>query len=282
MKKSTKTWLIVLFVILLLGIVGYFVIQNFQLQSELNSFNTSTDFTWKVIDKELQKATDETDAVNVSLYYLKITDLTADEIEEQKNDISKYTLKGTYDDGDTVAVEADYIYRYVASGTDFVPVSAVPVLGVNLIEMLNETEDVAMLAYATDSLSPTINQTAFREWTIMLQTLDAAESSDGEKTNLEGYTTNYNFTDDTINCVVLRIEFNTTADASWCAFNDDSYTTDEHISGVYIYYEIDCDLVGEADFKVKFSSAIGTTFEVIGMAICYGYTGSVTVWDSQN
>jgi hypothetical protein len=145
---------------------------------------------------------------------------------------------------------------------------------------MNETEDVAMVAYSTDELSTTINQTNYDKWTIQTQTLDGAEGT-GEATSKEGYVSYYDFEDDDWSYVCLEITFNTTAQLSWCDF-DSSYEYNERAAGSVLFYEIECLLVGSTTFEIDLASTLGTSFEVIGMAISYGDADSNTDWDSQN
>jgi len=203
------------------------------------------------------------------------TDFSADGTGDDKTPDDDYVyIVRIYD-----ASASDIVERYVCTdGRLFEGKMPVISLGNNYIGMANFTEDTVMVAWATDG-GVVVNQTNFREWNVLWTTLDASEGT-GEKTRKEGYSTYFDPTTNKYSTLVLKIQFNVTASTAYAELQD-SYTNRETASGNYLYIEIDVNLQGSLETEVKFSSTLGTDYEVIGMFIGYGNADSVTLWDTQ-
>lgn len=235
-----------------------------------------TDYEFLVIDYITQEEVDDDDH-NIYIYRANIENLNSEEIADLE--FSDYVLDETKDTGEKYEPELDE-YKYVIklNGSDFDTIwDLEPQLGLNTYEIMNSTESYAMAAYSEDELSVVVNQTNYDEWIIMTQTLDA----DGDPTALEGFKPYADFETETNIWFVIRIEFNTTADLSWCAF-ESNYTNNEKASGNYLYYEINHIINNDDEFKIDMSSDLGTDFEAIGIAIGTGNAGAFTLKDSQN
>jgi len=238
----------------------------------------ATTFIFDVDDIVLHTPVDGDDH-EIYIYKVDTTDMDADEIEDLT--FADYTLDTSKDDGESYTPEADELYYCKYNGSDVVEYWFIPILGVNPILSTNMTEDVAMVCYSTDEFATTINQTNYDKWIIQTQTLDGAEGT-GEATSKEGFMSYYDYEDDDWQTVIIRVQFNTTAQLSWCDFETTGYEVSESAGGNYIYYEIQCGIFGQDQFEIDLGSTLGTDFEAIGISICYGTAGSLTVWDSQN
>ena len=224
-------------------------------------------YLWYSVDTDGMDNDDITD--------LSWTDFSADGTGDDKTPDDDYVyIVRVYD-----ASSSDIVERYVCTdGRLFEGKMPVLSLGNNYLGMANFTEDTSMVAWATDG-GVTVNQTNFRDWNVLWTTLDASEGT-GEKTRKEGYSTYFDPTTNKYSTLVLKIQFNVTASTAYAELQD-SYTNRETASGNYLYIEIDVNLQGSLETEVKFSSALGTTYEVIGMFIGYGNADSVTLWDTQ-
>lgn len=275
--KSAKQTQIAVFAVLFIGIIagGYFGGQALGWWGATVTVDPTT-FDFVVLDRVNGTDVDDDDH-DIYIYKCDISSKTTDEIEDLV--FSDYTYDTSKDNGDSYTPEADEIYWAKLNGSDIVEYWFIPVLGTNTIYALNETEDVAMVAYSTDELSTSINQTNYDKWTIQTQTLNGAEGT-GVATTKEGYASYYDFEDDDWFYVCLEITFNTTAQLSWCDF-DSTYDYNERAAGSVLFYEIKCLLIGSNTFEIDLGSTLGTDFEVIQFAISYGDADSNTDWDTQ-
>jgi len=276
--KSAKNTQIAIFSFLLIALCvgGYFGGSALGWWGATAATADPTTMDFVVLDRVSGEEFDDDDH-DIYIYKCDISTKTTDEIEDLI--FSDYTYDTSKDNGETYTPEEDEIYFAKLNGSDIVEYWFIPVLGVNTLYALNETEDVAINAYSTDELSNTVNQTNYDKWTIQTQTLDGAEGT-GEATSKEGYASYYDFEDDDWFYVCLEITFNTTAQLSWCDF-DSSYQYNERAAGSVLFYEIKCLLVGFNTFEIDLGSTLGTDFEVIQFAISYGDADSNTDWDSQ-
>ena len=289
-EKRQKTVLSSVAIIAVVGLITVLVLYGTGVIGSVTPVSTIDDeYTIVVTDLYDSTNTDDLESELSYLWYSVDTDgMTESEIEDLT--WADFSADGTGDDKDP---EADYIYIcriYDASSSDIVEryvctdgrifEGKMPVLslGENTIGMANFTEDVSMVAWATDG-GVTVNQTNFREWNILWTTLDASEGT-GSYTRKEGYSTYFDPTTNKYSTLVVKIQFNTTASTSWADLQD-SYTNRETDSGNYLYIEIDVNLQGHLETELKFSSALGTDFEVIGMSVGYGNADSNTLWDTQ-
>jgi len=272
--------------------VGLLIWGGIALQSSntITPVVVETEATFLVYEQENPSIAADEDDWNLYLYKCDISEMTADEIEDLT--FSDYSLAdGTLSHEDHYTPDDDYMYYVKLNGTDIVEQWRVPTLGDNIFYRVNLTEDCAIVAYSTDELATTVNQTNYDKWTVQTQMLDAAEAT-GEAALYEGYSSYYDFEDDDDYSVVLRIEFNTTALGAWCDIKeinnvdvDDLDITEspiEHSSTVYTFYEIPGLFMDSNTFEFELSSALGTAFEIIGVSFGYGNADSYTAWDSQN
>ena len=296
MKKSTKNILIVA-VIIALFVAGYVAYRNIQLQSQLAGFQTTTKkataYTFYVYDA-LNSSNDANmrDAVTINIYSKDVSSLTDSEIKDLV--FSDFNLEKTIDSNISFTPDAKKDYIFKINGSDVVTKyyvtdyrlfnAKVPLVSLGNISVYcyNETEDVAMLAFDTETLSTTINQTDFREWEIQANCLDASEGSSAKETAAQGFESHFDPENNRNDWIVLKIEFNTTAQLSWVTYqSSDDYQMSA--SGNYIYIEVDRNIADSSNnFKFKFSSGLGSDFEAISAAIGYGSAASNTIWDTQN
>jgi len=278
--QSAKNTQIAVFAVILIGLCvgGYFGGQALGWWGSAATLPDPTTMDFVVLDSVSLEEFDDDDH-DIYIYKCDISSKTAEEIEDLV--FSDYTYDTSKDNGETYTPEDDEIYYAKLNGSDIVEYWFIPVLGVNTIYALNETEDVAMVAYSTDELSTTVNQTNYDKWTIQTQTLDGAEGT-GEATANEGYKSYYDFEDDDWFYVCLEITFNTTAQLSWCDFDSD-YEFNERAAGSVLYYEITCEMIGSTTFEIDLGSTLGIAggFEVIQFNISYGDADSNTDWDFQ-
>lgn len=244
------------------------------------AFEDPTDFTFFVDDHYTSLEVDNDDH-EIYVYRASIEDLTAEEIADLT--FADFTLDEGKDSGESYDPDlTEYTYYCKINGSDIDEQWFVPELGTNSITVMNSTEDTAMLAYSTDELSSTILNTNYDKWTVQMQTLDAAEGT-GVATNKEGFLPYYDYEDDDTKYVVIRIAYNTTSQLSFCDF-DSTYDYNERcVSGTnnYTYYEVDATLIGELEFDIQFDSNLGSTYEVLAIAVGYGTADSFTQWDTQ-
>jgi len=243
-----------------------------------SSTTIATDYEFLVLDYYNGDEMDEDDH-DLNMYRVDVSELDADEIDDLL--YADYSLAtSALDSGDDYDPDEDYDYYMLLNGSDICDYWFIPVLGLNTIYAMNETEDVAMVAYSTDELSTTVNQTNYDEWTIRTQCLDGAEGT-GEATAKEGYKGCYDFSDDDNTYVVIKITFNTTAQLSWCDF-ESNYDVNELTAASVLYYEVDVVLLDSQLFEIDFGSTLGTAYEVIQIDVAYGDADSCTSWDAQN
>ena len=149
-------------------------------------------------------------------------------------------------------------------------------LGVNTILMMNESDGMNLVAYNTESTAPiTVADTTARNWNLDVYQLD----SDDTLTNLQGYRSYYDFENDQPEYFVIRVEFNTTAEAGWVnTVGVDSVRT---ASTDYVFLEIPATLLGIDSFKIRFGAGLGESnvcgdYAAVGIAIGTGYAGDFT------
>lgn len=240
---------------------------------------SADDFEFYVEDYKVSGTELDSDDHEIYIYRVNTENLDEDEISDLV--FADYSYDKAVDSGDDYNPDDDYLYYCKMNGSDICEYWFVPTLGLNTIYATNTTEDVAMVAFSTDELSTTILNTNYDKWSILTQTLDAAEGT-GKATNKEGYMPYYDFEDDEWKTVMLKIEFNTTAALGNCDFKTSPEQVTESASGNFTYYEIKLGIFGEDLFKIDFGSGLGVTFEVLGMTIGYGSSASMTDWDTQN
>lgn len=275
-KFKVPSWAIILVVILVVGGLSYLGV-TMLLQTGEVAFEeeVATEFDFLVYDYFTGDEMDDDDH-SIQIFRANIEELTDEEIEDLA--FADYSLDEDKDSGESYDPDYDeYIYYCKMNGTDIGEQWFIPQLGLNTKYAVNLTEDVAMNAYEKHTLGNTINQTNADKWMVMMQTLDADDEYDAT----QGYEPYYDFEDDDDKYVVLRIEFNTTAQLSWCDF-ESSYDYNERASGNYLYYEVDVFLAGQLTLELDFGTTLGTDFEVIGMDVGHGNADVYTSWDSQN
>lgn len=220
----------------------------------------------------------DSDDHDIDIYECDISEMTDDEIADLL--YADYTLDTTKNSGDSFTPDfATYLYWIHINGDDIVDrwEQLTPLdLGIATYYVMNETEDISMLAYSSN-LTTTVNQTDYREWNIKTFCLDDA----GELTDEEGFRSYYDFENDVNVNLVIRVEFNTTAQLSWCADNS-NLGASEVAAGEYLYYEYPITVTGESDFQIKFGSTIGTAFEVIEIAFGVGSAADFDELVAQN
>lgn len=285
-KGSLVTAAIIIIVVVSLKYAGVLSFQPTPPATTATSYNlavqdyvSAEDITDDVSFNWYEKNIENVDAADIEK--LKFTDFTAvsgDESLEPDEDCI-YVLKLNMTDRDDLWLTTN---PSVGKGK-----MAVLSLGDNVVKMMNSTEDVSMLALPTGSFAPTVLNTDYDEWMITTRSLDGAEGVDANLTTKEGFLPYYDFQLDKTLKFVIRIAFNTTVDGSESAFNS-MYTYDvTNVNGAnnYTYYEIDAAILGEQDFSISFdddvSTGIGAGFEVLSIAVGYGYVGAVSVWDTQ-
>lgn len=226
------------------------------------------------------------DASTITWYRAKISALEDDEIVDLA--YSDFSADGTGDDKDP---DEDYTYLVKISGTDLVTKwfctdsrvfeGNLPVLslGVNDVYIYNETEDCALAAYSPIG-GTTFNQTDYRDWTVILNCLDASEATTADVTSLEGY--GYGYCPDVGSWYtpVIKVIFNTTATNAFGEMQT-TYDVSEACASTAMYFEIQANLSGTTEFDLRLGSGLGTTFEVTSIAIGYGYSGAFSQWDIQ-
>lgn len=227
------------------------------------------------------------DAATITWYRAKISNLEEGEIEDLQ--YSDFSADGTGDDKNP---DDDYTYIASISGTDLVTQwvctdsrvfeGNLPVisLGTNNIYVYNETEDLALSAYSPVG-GTTFNQTDYRDWTVVVNCLDATESATADVTNLEGYAYYYCPSTGTWLTPVIAVTYNTTATTAFGAFQG-TETCEEAAAATVLYFEIRANISGSTEFDIRLGSGLGTTFEVTQIAVGWGYSGSFTSKDTQN
>jgi hypothetical protein len=232
------------------------------------------------------------DHCTTTWYVYDYSEIDAEDVADTLADLvyADFTSDGT---DDTKTPDADSAYIMAVTGTDTVTLwyatdsrlfsGLLPllVLGTNDIYIMNATEDVSFLCYDSNSLTSTINQTDYRDWTLQMNSLDAAEGTTAEITANEGYLPFYDPSVAEDTSLVIELQFNTTASAAWCELQT-GYENREVASGNYLYIEVDIVLYGTDTLEIRLSSVLGTDFEIIGIVISYGYATSNTNWDTQN
>jgi len=286
-KSNAPMITIIILSVFLLGAIGY---GSYAIFGAVTPVTTVAD-EFEIIPYDALDSTnteDLEDDVEYAWYRAKVASLTEEEIEDLT--WADFSADGT---GDNKDPDSDYVYIvkiYDATAPDIVEQywssdarlfeGKMPVLqlGDNRVGIYNETEDVSLVAYAPEG-GVEFNQTNYREWNVLWNCLDASEGT-GEYTADEGYKGYFDPSSNKYNTLVVKITFNTTASTSWCELQN-SYTNRETASGSDLYIEIDVNLYGELKTEIKFSSALGTDFEAITVAIGYGNADSFTSWDSQ-
>ena len=153
-------------------------------------------------------------------------------------------------------------------------------LGPNDVFLVNQSEDVSMLAYGKDSLDNTIASTTEANWMVMAQSLDGAEGT-GEGTELEGFAGYYDPENAVYQRLTIKIQYNTTASNSYCRLLS-SYVNVESSAGNFSFISIDAVLFNQMTFEIKFSAAaLNSTVAVVKIFFGYGNSDSFTEWDNQ-
>ncbi len=292
-KKHIKLLLLVC----LLGagaFIGILVYRNFALQSEVEGFTktTPTDMVFIAYDYvatsvELDGDTEPYGTAGFNIFDKDVTGLELGEIDDLG--YTDFALKDTKESGGKFTPEANHIYVVKVNGTDLVDQWLIPHVGNNIAYVMNETEDVAMLGYSKDEMSTTVASSTYREWIIRLNCLDAAEGT-GDITSKEGYLPWCDFTlsgatystianHNTMIC--LNVTYAAAASLSYCDFIS-GYSVEEKISVNSTLFFIDATLLNTFQMEIKFSSGLGTTFNLLKMQVAYGSEDALTVWDTQN
>ncbi len=259
--------------IISLSLLGY---SQYTAQTEVEGFTTEpTTMTFLVLDHESGVEIDDDD-YEIYIFSTDISDITDPEDLEDLT-YADYGLEKSVDAGDIFTPEADHIYYARINGSDIDPQWFVPALGLNTKFVMNSTESMVMVCYGKNDLSPVMNQTNQDKLILNVQTLD----EDGDLTYGEGFLPYYDFENDEEMYFMVRVEFNTTADTDFVELDSASPVT-VSASGNYVYFEIDVAVVGMESFVLDFDNELGETFEAIGVAVGTGYSGSMTVADSQN
>lgn len=232
------------------------------------------------------------DAAVANWYSYDFSELDAEDVDDTLDELvfADFTDEGA---GDDLTPENGSVYLCKINGTDLVDIwystdsrifeNLLPILalGVNDIYLMNATEDVSILCYDTNSMTTTINQTNYDDWTIVMNCLDASEGVAAVVDENQGYLPYYDPSLAEDISVVIEIQFNTTAVLTWGDL-ESSYANREKASGVYLYIEVDIVLFGTHSVEIEFGSTLGTDFEVIGIVVSNGYAESNTNWDTQN
>jgi hypothetical protein len=294
MKKSSLKWVMLVALIFGGSFIVYLVWDHFRLQSEVEGFNqpaAPTDFKFYAYDYannsvQLDGETDNYGTASFNIYDKDVTGLDDSEIDDLA--YTDFALKDTKESGQSFTPEKDHAYAVLVNGTDLVSQWLVPIVGDNTVYMMNETEDVAMLAYSKDEMSTTVASSTYREWMVKLNCLDAAEGT-GDLTTKEGYLpwgdftlsgTPYETIADHNTMICLNITYAAAASLSYCDFLS-GYSVEEKVSVNSTLYFIDATLIGSFTCEIKFASGLGTTFDLVEMEIYYGSESSLTKWDTQ-
>jgi hypothetical protein len=228
------------------------------------------------------------DAATITWYRAKVSTFEDDEDWEDLA-YSDFSADGTGDDKNP---DDDYTYIASITGTDLVAQwvctdsrvfeGYLPMisLGSNDVYVYNETEDLALSAYSPVG-GTTFNQTDYRDWTVVVNCLDASESASAEVTSLEGYGYYYDPSAGTWMTPVIAVTFNTTATNAFGEIQD-TLTVSEAAAASVLYFEIQSNISGSTEFDLRLGSALGTTFEVTQIAVGWGYSGSFSSKDTQN
>jgi len=294
--KNTPTWAVVILVLVVVGsamagIFAAFGLNITPLDPNVPPVDSPTSFIIVANDYLDSSNTDDLeDALTYAWYGADISSMTTEEIEDLT--WSNFALEDADDDDFTP--DEDNIYILKVSGTDVVtryyctderifdgqiPLVA---LGTNQLYLMNETEDVSQLAFSDEALTTTVNQTDYRDWSVQLNCLDGSEGSTANMTAKQGYLPYFDPSANEFLCVILEIEFNSTASTSWITIESD-YDVAKSASGNYLYLEFhDLVLFGSVKIELRTSTGLGSTYEMIGVVTSYGYDASNTDWDSQN
>lgn len=282
MAKKWPKWVlpliaVILIIGLIIGIYWYLVIFP---NSTGTGFGQPTEFEFYVND---YATGDELDDAEIFPFECDISNMTEAEVADLAFADFSAVSGGALHSGDTLEPEADHTYWCKANFTDHVDYWFQPILGNNTIRLMNLTEDVSLLAYSTPVFSTTVPTTFagahYDDWTLVGQTLDAAESETAVSTLKEGFKPYYDFELDAWNFTVIRIEFNDTASLSYCELKE-SFTFTEKCTVNYTYFEINVAFVGELLLDIEFGSTQGSSFEIEGFAIGYGTADDFTAWDT--
>lgn len=287
-------WLLLVFLLVGGAIIGILVYRGIVLQSEVEGFQktTPTDFTFRAyayanISVELDGDTDNYGTATFNIYEKDVTGLDQSEIDDLG--YTDFALKDSKESGQSFTPEAAHVYAVLVNGTDLVSQWFVPIVGDNIKYVMNDTEDVAMLAYSKNEMSTTVASSTYRDWVVRMNCLDAAEGT-GELTIKEGYLPWCDFTDSGITystigthnmMICLNVTYTAAAALSYCDFLS-GYSVEEKTSVNSSLYFIDATLVGAFQCEIKFASGLGTTFDLLEMEIYYGSESSLTIWDQQS
>jgi hypothetical protein len=247
------------------------------------------------ISDQMDSTNDEVmeDTVAVGWYYADISDLTDEEITDLT--WSDFTLEIA--DDSTFTPDEDRIYIAKISGTDVetqywatdsrIFEGLLPVfdgLGEYDVPCLNQSEDMSVLFYSNDAISTTLNQTDYREWSVILNCLDGSEGATANVTRMEGYQGFYDPSAAAYSSIIFEIQFNvTTASASYFTLLNPGVACEETVVGDTLFVEFyDSMFLGSSSLDFRFSTGLGNTFEVIGITTSLGTVASNTDLDSQN
>lgn len=275
--------MIILIAVLIIGgiTVGIIAIVSpgllgIEVQSPVD-IDTPTTYDFLVLDFATGE---ELEDVPIRLYATDTEDLSDAEIADLT--FGDYVFDKEVDSGDNFVPDEDTLYWGHVNTTDIVQNWFQPILGLNTIRVMNETEDVSMLASADPTMVTTVLDTVTRNWDIETQTIDADESDpDVESTIEEGFLPYYDFETDTNVNFVIRLEFNQSASLSYAELRS-SFAQFEKVSGNYLYYEIDEVILGNNLFEIRYGSGLDDVFGAVSIAIGYGSAEDFTLWDSQN
>lgn len=250
---------------------------------------TSEDFIFYVEDLRLGTEMDDDDH-NIYLWRVDITEMDDEEIDDLT--FADYSLiESSLDSGDDyndVDYE-EYLYYCKLNGSDIVEYWFIPTDGLldvtganNHLYATNMTEDLAFGMISVDERETQFNSNTsglnYDEWYFEYLCLDDVEGT-GDKTNTQGYMPYYDFEDDEWKTVLLIIDWNVTAELSFCELETD-YEYTEKVAGTQTIYEIKAGIFGEGHFKIDIGSAYGTDFESMNSTMAYGTAESYTTWDT--
>lgn len=276
-KFDVRMFAIVISVIIVVGVGGYFVVtQTALFQAQVGGFTTTTTTTTNVtaadwvsfqfLDRFSGKEIE--DDVNVTPYFCSdISELTAEEADELRySDFTADDLEANVDSGDKFDLDDDEYRVFLVEHPDCYPVWVYSYSAgvINSVELTNATAAVNILAYERDGGGITLNQTSDRYWTVQVK----AQTADIEYTQgIPGLS--WDFENYAWNLTGFRVLFNCTGKGSYV---DITGTVSKGVAGNYTYCFMG-DVWSSADWKsytVNFAEGLGSLFEVISIEPVFG------------
>jgi hypothetical protein len=215
------------------------------------------EISFNVYNYESNEAIPDAD-FDLTILGVDVSDMTESEISDLT--IDDFEVIKELDNGDSFTFLDNYRYIYNISSDDYCDTWGVPIEGRNDIYLIEEADDIVILAYSDDSLDTTISGTIEKDWTVMVQ----AQDDEGKFDETLGFMPYDDFSegkifdrdDDEYDTICLIIEFNTTALTSYCEL-DPIVTHQAVVDGDYLVFEIRSGFLGSAEYNLEFSEEIG-------------------------